>query len=57
MKSFQNEFKIIDKKIIYKRDEFFICESFVALVKELEKYLQLREVLVEFNSNIEEKIC
>lgn len=57
LKSFQNEFKIIDKRIIYKRDEFFVCDSFLALVKELEKYLQLREVLSEFNSNIEEKIC
>lgn len=35
LKSFQKDFKIIDKRIVYKKDEFFVCDSFVSLVKEL----------------------
>jgi hypothetical protein len=32
--------------------DYYVCDSFLILLKEMEKYLLLREVLTNFSSNI-----
>ena len=49
--------RLINKTITYKDKVYKICDSFLELVKNVEKYVRLKRNLMEFQQNIEEKMC
>jgi DNA repair exonuclease SbcCD ATPase subunit len=49
--------RLINKNINYRDKVYKICDSFLELIKNIEKYVKIKAALPDFEQNIEEKLC
>lgn len=49
--------RLMNKNITYKDKIYKICDSFLELIRSIERYVKLKVNLPEFAQNIEEKMC